>query len=120
MSGSMVIVDYGDYVAPRFGDTLQSMRRHEFIDVLEAWDQADLTAHVDFATLEMTARDQGLKTLFLMQREFLQIHGIGLRVERLCADQSIDTQAVIKAGYERLVDPAQMGQLFKVLVVQNP
>ena len=118
-SGAMVVIDYGDYVTPRLGDTLQSMKQHEFVDVLDAWDHADITAHVDFQTLEMLARKEKLKTAFLLQREFLKLYGIDVRAERLTDSQPLETQAVIKAGYDRLMDLAQMGQLFKVLIVQS-
>jgi NADH dehydrogenase [ubiquinone] 1 alpha subcomplex assembly factor 7 len=119
-SGAILVIDYGDYMEPRFGDTLQSLKKHDFVDVLEAWDQADITVHVDFQALENIAQRHDLKTRFLMQREFLDMHGIALRMERLSAGQSIDQQAVLQAGFERLTDPAQMGHLFKVLIVETP
>ena len=116
--GAAVIIDYGDYVTPRLGETLQAMKEHHFIDVLEAWHHADITAHIDFHTLERMAQQQGLKTSFLSQAEFLKFYGIDIRLKSLLPKASPTIIENLLSGYHRLVDADKMGQLFKVLLVQ--
>ena len=56
--GAALLIDYG-HLRQGFGDTLQAVRRHAFVDPLLAPGEADLTAHVDFAALGRVARDCG-------------------------------------------------------------
>ena len=55
---AMLIADYGP-ARSGIGDTLQAVRRHRFADPLAAQGKTDLTAHVDFAALNETARGPG-------------------------------------------------------------
>jgi NADH dehydrogenase [ubiquinone] 1 alpha subcomplex assembly factor 7 len=118
-TGAMVIIDYGDYITPRLGDTLQALKDHNFTDVLLHQGEADLTAHVDFYTLEQIARNKGLKTVFMTQREFLQFYGIDIRLENLLDKADDANQEKLLSGYLRLTDEDEMGRLFKVLLVQS-
>jgi NADH dehydrogenase [ubiquinone] 1 alpha subcomplex assembly factor 7 len=114
-----LIADYG-HDAGGIGDTLQAVARHQFADPLAAPGQADLTAHVDFATLRQTARDLGLSTFGPMpQGEFLLKLGLEARLERLIRNATEDQKAALLSGAARLVDSRQMGALFKVLVLQS-
>lgn len=119
--GSMALVDYGDYLSPRIGDTLQAVKQHEFVDVLTDCGQADLTAHVDFYALDQIARHHQLRTTVINQGEFLKLYGIEQRLHVLLQRVLEDgIQDAVLAGYQRLTDPDQMGHLFKVLLVQTP
>ena len=46
--GAALLIDYGHAVT-RFGDTLQALRAHRYVDPLGSPGECDLTAHVDFA-----------------------------------------------------------------------
>ena len=48
--GAALIIDYG-HAATAFGDTLQAVRQHKFVDPLTDPGAADLTTQVDFAAL---------------------------------------------------------------------
>ena len=80
--------------------------------------KCDLTAHVAFAALAQVALENGCEADITTQREFLTQLGVRLRAEKLLAGASLDQARTLKAGLERLIAPDQMGDLFKVLMVQ--
>jgi NADH dehydrogenase [ubiquinone] 1 alpha subcomplex assembly factor 7 len=114
-----LMVDYG-HAESGFGDTLQAVRGHRFADVLANPGAADLSSHVDFADLKREAVAAGLMTHGPMpQGEFLLKLGLAARRERLL-QRATPTQAeAIASGAARLVDPRQMGVLFKALVLTS-
>lgn len=118
--GALLAIDYGDDapLSERFGDTLQALREHQMVDIFDEPGKSDLTAHVAFSSLEMIAREEGCVTdPILTQREFLTRMGIRLRAEKLAAKATDEQAPALFSGLDRLVDPAQMGDLFKVLQV---
>ena len=114
-----LMVDYG-HAESGFGDTLQAVRGHRFADVLANPGAADLSSHVDFADLKREAVAAGLMTYGPMpQGEFLLKLGLAARRERLL-QRATPTQAeAIASGAARLVDPRQMGVLFKALALTS-
>lgn len=127
--GAALVIDYGylsTFSSPnrREGDnydTLQALRGHEYTDPLAQPGEADLTAHVDFSALMQAASP--VPAHFTTQGEFLRRLGAELRATALCRNASQEQQTAILSGLERLVSPAQMGTLFKVLAVtslENP
>ena len=118
--GALLAIDYGDD-APlneRFGDTLQALSKHQMVDIFEEPGLADLTAHVAFSSLEMIAQEENCRTLPLQtQREFLTEMGIRLRLQKLLPRATDEQAEQLQTGMERLIDPMQMGDLFKVLQV---
>ena len=54
------------------------------------------------------------------QGAFLRRLGIDARMTRLLAGATPDQQAGIRSGCRRLVDPGQMGVLFKALALTGP
>jgi NADH dehydrogenase [ubiquinone] 1 alpha subcomplex assembly factor 7 len=114
-----LFIDYG-HAESGVGDTLQAVRGHRFADPLAVPGEADLSAHVDFAALKRSATALGLKAYGPMpQGEFLLKLGIGERRERLLAGADAAQAAAIASGVTRLVDPAQMGALFKALALTS-
>jgi SAM-dependent MidA family methyltransferase len=115
-----LFIDYG-HAESGFGDTLQAVRGHRFADPLASPGDADLSAQVDFANLKRSAEALGLSSYGPMpQGEFLLKLGLGQRRERLLEKAKPEQKAAIASGATRLVDPAQMGVLFKVLTLANP
>ena len=115
-----LIIDYG-HAESGFGDTLQAVRGHRFTDPLGSPGDADLSAQVDFADLRGNAEVLGLSAYGpVSQGEFLLKLGLGQRRERLVEKATPDQKAAIASGTTRLVDPAQMGVLFKVLALTSP
>lgn len=118
--GAAVVVDYG-HARSHPGDTLQAVRNHAFAPVLDAPGEADLTAHVDFAALADAARAAGARVHGpVTQAGFLEALGLAPRTAALKASASPRQAADIEAAVARLTDPAQMGELFKVLAIAGP
>lgn len=115
-----LVIDYG-HLASACGDTLQAVRHHRAADPLSAPGETDLTAHVDFAALAGLASASGLRVWGpLDQRAFLLSLGLAQRCEHLAASACGQAAADVRAGAKRLVDPDQMGTLFKVIAITSP
>ena len=113
--GIALIADYG-YTHGN-GDTLQAVKAHNYHPVLETPGEADLTAHVDFNALAHAAKEAGAQTECITQAQFLRRCGAELRAAQLCRNVNAAQQKIILSGLERLMSPAQMGELFKVMTV---
>lgn len=99
---------------------------------------ADLSADVDFSFLKQTIRERSGKlyanattrllnkkkdiTAYgpITQSNFLQALGIHTRVEKLFRNaKSSASRKAILDGAERLMDPEEMGRIYKVLAFSN-
>jgi NADH dehydrogenase [ubiquinone] 1 alpha subcomplex assembly factor 7 len=117
--GAALFIDYG-YDAARTGSTLQAVRAHRKVDPFVAPGEADLTAHVDFATLARVAEARGCRWLgTVTQGRWLRELGIETRAEALAARAPAQA-AAIRAAQERLIGEGQMGALFKVMGLAAP
>lgn len=112
--GAALLIDYGHDHAG-LGDTLQALEKHAYADALQNPGGRDITAHVDFMTCAMAAGEGISLHGPVTQGAFLNHMGIGARMEMLCASADATTGADLKSGFARLVDPAQMGRIFKVM-----
>ncbi|WP_083226688.1 class I SAM-dependent methyltransferase [Methyloligella halotolerans] len=112
-----LFVDYGpEAFGP--GDTLQAVSAHGFTDPLADPGAADLTAHVDFGALARQAATEGLSAYGPMpQGEFLLKLGLAQRQEQLMKTATPDQRSMLASGANRLIDPQQMGVLFKAFVL---
>jgi NADH dehydrogenase [ubiquinone] 1 alpha subcomplex assembly factor 7 len=109
--GTILMIDYGHDVSG-FGDTFQALKNHQFSDVLSDCGDVDLTSHVDFGRLKHIAIESGLSVRLQGQGRFLKLMGIEARAAQLMVKS--DT---IATGLHRLVDPTEMGDLFRVMEV---
>ncbi|WP_422365206.1 class I SAM-dependent methyltransferase [Pelagibius sp.] len=117
--GAALIIDYGP-ARSASGPTLQALRRHRYHDVLSDPGRADLTAHIDFQSLAAAAVAAGAQAYGpVEQGAFLQALGIDTRAAHLSATAPAKAEE-IEAARQRLVDPAEMGSLFKVLSLTSP
>ena len=118
--GAALTIDYG-FAGPAVGDTLQAMKAHRYVPVLDEPGHADLTAHVDFAALAAGFAAGGADVYgALEQSAFLQRLGARERVEALSARATREGRASLEAGLARLTEREQMGSLFKTLVATSP
>ncbi len=120
-SGAALFVDYGA-AAPWFGSTLQAVRAHRKVAVLEAPGLADLTAHLDFAALvETTRKSDGPRpqVSIASQGAFLEGLGITARANALAAAQP-GRRKQFASDHRRLCAPDEMGELFKVMALVSP
>jgi SAM-dependent MidA family methyltransferase len=121
--GVILIVDYGfprrEYYHPqRSGGTLMCHYRHRahddpfFLPGLQ-----DITAHVDFTALALAAQRAGLEVLgYATQAQFLTNAGI-LEVLGETDPADVRRYAPLAGQAQRLLSPAEMGELFKVLAL---
>jgi len=126
-SGAALIVDYGGN-APSGAWTLRGIRKHEFVNPLSSPGDTDLSCDVDFASLAFAVAgsagsgSEAKAVGPVTQGAFLQRMGIRERLERLLlacgtspeADQ--EKKRLISEA-QRLVDPNDMGNLYKVLAI---
>lgn len=117
--GAMLAIDYG-YSGPAAGDTLQAVKAHRFVDPFVDPGEVDLTAHVDFTALAEAARTASVRVAGPVgQGEWLRQLGIDARLKTLAATAPSRAQEL--AGQrDRLVDAAEMGELFRVMAATAP
>ena len=116
--GAALLIDYGPTTSAA-GDSLQAVRGHRRHGVLEDPGEADLTAHVDFAALRAAAQPPARVHGPITQAQLLTRLGIAARAEALARGKPAETAAAIRAALQRLIEPTQMGQLFKVLALSR-
>jgi NADH dehydrogenase [ubiquinone] 1 alpha subcomplex assembly factor 7 len=105
-TGVALLVDYG-HDKTVCGDTLQAVKNHKFIDALTEVGEADLTSHVDFASLEKVAEPYATVHGPTGQGDFLKALGIAVRAARLNKHEDA----------ARLTEDNQMGRLFRVMAL---
>lgn len=99
------------------GTLMCHYRHHAHADPFYYPGLQDITAHVDFTAMALAAQDAGIDVLgYLNQSHFLIGAGIG---ELLLRTDPSDVKAYIPqaSALQKLVSPAEMGELFKVLAV---
>jgi SAM-dependent MidA family methyltransferase len=128
--GVVLIIDYGFprheyYHAQRAGGTLMCHRRHQAHgDPFRDPGSEDITAHVDFSALAHAATRAGLDVLgYTSQAQFL----VNCGITDVLAEANVESAlhyAPLAAQAHKLLSPAEMGELFKVLAlgrgVQGP
>ncbi|MDC8760415.1 class I SAM-dependent methyltransferase [Janthinobacterium fluminis] len=122
-AGAAILLDYGFpgheyYLGQRAAGTLMChYRHHAHADPFYLPGLQDITAHVDFTAMALAAQDAGLDVLgYMNQAGFLLGAGIG---ELLLRTDPSDAPAYLPQAnaLQKLLSPAEMGELFKVLVV---
>jgi len=117
--GAALIVDYG-HASPRTGSTLQAVRRHRKVEVFASPGEADLTAHVDFASLAPLAQARGARWLGTVEQgAWLGAMGLRQRAAAL-AGRFPQRSEELASAVERLAGADQMGVLFKVMGLAAP
>jgi SAM-dependent MidA family methyltransferase len=124
-NGAVLLIDYGfghsEYYHPhRSGGTLMCHYRHRahedpfFLPGLQ-----DITAHVDFTAVATAGVDAGCSLAgYTSQAQFLLNCGITELLAQTPADQSA-AYLPQAAAVQKLVSPAEMGELFKMLALSR-
>jgi NADH dehydrogenase [ubiquinone] 1 alpha subcomplex assembly factor 7 len=111
--GIAINFDYG-YFKNEFANTLQALKNHKKTDIFE--EGCDITAHVDFGTLDKITKDYSLNSSLITQREFLISLRINDRKKNLI-EKNPQLEAEINSAINRLIDVNQMGELFKCHII---
>lgn len=118
-----IFIDYGFpaaefYLDQRTQGTLMChYRHHAHAEPFYLPGLQDITAHVDFTAMAQAALDGGLELLgYSSQAGFLMGAGIG---ELLLRTSPADAMRYLPQAnaVQKLISPAEMGELFKVLIV---
>jgi SAM-dependent MidA family methyltransferase len=121
--GVILLIDYGfgrsEYYHPqRTRGTLMCHYRHRsHDDPFYLPGLQDITAHVDFTAVAGAGIDAGLNLLgYATQAQFLINCGIADLLARTPADDA-GAYLPLSAGVQKLLSPAEMGELFKVIAL---
>ncbi len=128
--GAIVLIDYGFgyseyYHSQRNRGTLMChYRHHAHEDPFYFPGLQDITSHVDFSAIAQVATAEGLELLgYTSQAHFLINCGITEILARIPAENAGDFLPLANQ-LQKLVSPAEMGELFKVIVfgknIQQP
>jgi NADH dehydrogenase [ubiquinone] 1 alpha subcomplex assembly factor 7 len=118
--GAALFIDYG-YFPNASGPTLRALQCHRPVSALAAPGAADLSAHVDFAAFAEAARAGGAQIYGpISQGRFLTALGAGLRLATLSARATPAQRQSLESGVRRLLEPDEMGELFKVVALVSP
>ena len=115
LNGGLILIDYG-FLKQEGIDTLQSVRNHKKNIVLNNLGNADITSLVNFNLLKTYFKQKKLKTNNIVTQEFfLKKMGIINRAEILSKKMSFKEKSKLYFSLQRLLNPNQMGELFKVI-----
>ena len=123
-AGNMLLIDYGYYIPPQeristqYLSTLQAIKNHQYVPIIDYLGEADLSAHVDFYAIEKASSEYGNFTYnFSTQGSFLKNYGIDLRAAILKQKSDRKLHNILDKQLERLTCDQFMGDLFKVLEI---
>ncbi len=118
-NGGLLIIDYG-YDDKKMHNTLQSVKKHKKNILLENIYQADITHLINFNFFKKKIINFKIDSVKLTtQREFLLKMGILERAEIISKNMPFSKKSDIYYRIKRLIDPKQMGNLFKVFFATN-
>ena len=113
-NGGMICFDYG-YKKSQMSDSLQSIKKHKFSNLLLNVGESDITHHVNFGLFSKIIKELGLQLERIAEQGiFLKRMGIIQRANVLTKNINFKNKANIYYRLKRLIDPNEMGQLFKV------
>ena len=122
-AGALFVIDYGfpaaEYYHPQrsAGTAMAHYRHRALADVLFLPGLADLTAHVDFSAIAQSGVAAGMTLAgFTSQARFLTNCGMLDLLARI-GDPSSSSYLREAAAVQKLLSPAEMGELFKVLAL---
>ncbi len=126
-TGQLVFLDYGflrdTYYHPdrNMGTLMCHYRHHAHTDPFLYPGLQDITAHVDFTAVGLAAQALGAQVVLYSQAEFLLSHGL-LELFQTAFDNLGDEahaeRARLSQDIQKLVQPHEMGELFKVMVIE--
>ncbi len=123
--GLALLIDYGFpareyYLAQRaLGTLMCHYRHHAHTDPFYLPGLQDITAHVDFTAVALAAQEAGLTVAaYMSQAEFLIAAGLTELLAETSPEEARDWLTQSQA-IQKLTSPAEMGELFKVLLLSQ-
>jgi SAM-dependent MidA family methyltransferase len=122
-SGALLLLDYGfpqhEYYHPQRaeGTLMCHYRHHAHANPFWLPGLNDVTAHVDFTAIAEAGFDAGLEVLgYTSQGQFLLNCGLA-DLLALCGPEDPTRYLPLAAGVQKLISPAEMGELVKVMAL---
>jgi len=123
--GLVLLVDYGfparEYFLPQRqqGTVMCHYRHYAHTDPFYLPGLQDLTAHVDFSAVALAAQESGLTVAaYMSQAEFLIAAGLTGLMGKISPEDARGWLSQSQA-IQKLTSPAEMGELFKVLLLSR-
>ena len=100
--------------------SLQSIKKHKFSDLLLNVGESDITHHINFGLFSKIIKELELQFEGITEQGiFLKKMGIIQRANILTKNINFKNKANVYYRLKRLIDPSQMGRLFKVFVFKK-
>ena len=117
--GGLLTLDYG-YTGNKNKDTLQAIKNHKYTNIFAAPGHSDITSHINFDLFKKILKKNNLNVKKIThQNEFLKKIGILERANILSKKMTFKEKANMFYRLERLLNPNEMGILFKVMFAQK-
>ena len=117
--GGLLTFDYG-YTANKNQNTLQSVKKHKYTNLFSIPHHSDITSHLNFKLFQKILIKNNLNVEKIgTQNDFLRKIGILERANILSKKMTFKEKANMFYRLKRLIDPSEMGNLFKVLFAQK-
>jgi NADH dehydrogenase [ubiquinone] 1 alpha subcomplex assembly factor 7 len=115
LNGGLLLIDYG-FLKQQSKSTLQSIKNHKQNMIFDNVGNADITSLVNFNLLENYLRKKKLKVNNVVSQEtFLKKMGIIHRAQMVSQRMNFKEKSDLYLRLQRLLNPKQMGKLFKVI-----
>ena len=99
---------------------MQSVRKHKYLDLFSSPGCSDITSHINFKLFSQILKKNNLNVKKIAtQNEFLKKMGILERANILSKKMTFKEKANMFYRLKRLLDPRDMGDLFKVIFAQK-
>ena len=116
-NGICLFIDYG--YSKGYGNTLQALKNHKYVDPLSFPGASDLTSHINFSQIINETKNIEMNFFGpISQRNFLINLGAFERLEIL--KKSTNSEKIkndLDEGLHRVIENSQMGELFKVCAI---
>lgn len=123
--GAIILLDYGfsaaEYYHPQRneGTLMCHYQHHAHAEPLTYVGLQDITAHVNFTQIAEAGVDNGLEIVgYASQASYLMNCGI-LEIMQAISPDDITRYAPMASAVQKLLSPAEMGELFKVMMFQK-
>ena len=118
-NGCLLIFDYG-YTENRNKDTLQSIKKHKYTNILSEPGNADITSHINYKLFSNIMKKNNLNVeKVVSQSKFLQTMGIIRRANIISKKMNFKSKADMFFRLKKLLHYQEMGSLIKVLLAQK-
>jgi len=119
LDGALLTFDYG-YNTKKNQNTLQSVKKHKYTNLLSMSHNSDITSHLNFKLFHKILKKNNLNVKkIITQNEFLKKIGILERANILSKKMTFKEKANMFYRLKKLIDCREMGSLFKVLFAQK-